>query len=74
MNYEVYRNTTLGNTLQEVLDDLLHVYNFCCYYIQVRFEIIQNFLKIAKPNFRETSQPGTQGIRQINKQCSGHSS
>lgn len=25
MNYEVYRNTTLGNTLQEVLDDLLQV-------------------------------------------------
>ena len=25
MNYEVYRNTTLGNTLQEVLDDLIHV-------------------------------------------------
>ncbi len=25
MNYEVYRNTTLGNTLQEVLDDLIQV-------------------------------------------------
>ncbi len=25
MNYEVYRNTTLGNTLQEVLDDLVQV-------------------------------------------------
>ena len=25
MNYEVYRNTTLGNTLQEVLDELVQV-------------------------------------------------
>jgi len=29
MNYEVYRNTTLGNTLQEVLDELIQVaYSF----------------------------------------------
>jgi hypothetical protein len=28
MNYEVYRNTTLGNTLQEILDDLITVIYF----------------------------------------------
>ncbi len=34
MNYEVYRNTTLGNTLQEVLDDLIQVaLNFSNTYI-----------------------------------------
>ncbi|KAH8272975.1 hypothetical protein KR018_007296, partial [Drosophila ironensis] len=24
MSYQLYRNTTLGNTLQESLDDLIH--------------------------------------------------
>jgi hypothetical protein len=36
MNYEVYRNTTLGNTLQEVLDDL----------IQVAFIFLNSFLNL----------------------------
>jgi hypothetical protein len=41
MNYEVYRNTTLGNSLQEVLDDLIHVL------IRIRFKFY-NIFKLKK--------------------------
>lgn len=43
MTYQLYRNTTLGNTLQESLDELVQVHFICLYNFKLLYSTVFNF-------------------------------
>jgi len=58
MSYQLYRNTTLGNTLQESLDELIQVsvqnYRARSVQLQSRFPIDKYTLFLNVPSYMST--------------------
>nr|CAD7202535.1 unnamed protein product [Timema douglasi]CAD7415392.1 unnamed protein product [Timema poppensis] len=62
MSYQLYRNTTLGNTLQESLDDLIQVYN-----ISLIIDVFLNFVFIHLQYGQITPQLAIKVLLQFDK-------